>query len=198
MVNPATGKTVATIAEAREPDIDGAVTVADKAFRKGPWPRLSLELRLASRTLGRGDRGPGGRPGARATAQIGIPVSFSRAVSASAAKSLRDHIAWAREYCWEEDRSALGGIAGLRREPVGVVAAIVPWNFPALLGMNKMAPALAAGCTVVVKPSPEAPLDLLVMAECAVDAESPRASSPSSPPGARSASVSSATPASTR
>jgi len=174
VVNPATSETVATIAEAREKDIDRAVAAADRAFREGPWPRMSLEERLA--VLERWASAIEARHEdlvLAPTAQIGLPASFSRAVAAGAAKSLRDHIAYARDYRWVEERPALGGVAWLRREPVGVVAAIVPWNYPSLLGMNKMAPALAAGCTVVVKPSPEAPLDLLVMAECAVEAGFP-------------------------
>ncbi len=174
VVNPATDEIVATIAEAREEDMDRAVAAADRAFREGQWPRMSLEERLA--VLERWGSAIEARTEDLAqapTAQIGIPTSFARMLASSAAKSLRDHIAYARDYRWEEDRPAQGGIARLRREPVGVVAAIVPWNFPSVLGMNKMAPALAAGCTVVVKPSPEAPLDLLVMADCATEAGFP-------------------------
>jgi aldehyde dehydrogenase (NAD+) len=174
IVNPATGETVITIAEAREADIDKAIAAADLAFREGPWPRLPLEERLA--VLERWAQAIESRLAdliLAPTAQIGIPISFSEAVSGSAVKSLRNHVEFARTFCWQEDRPVNGGLARLQREPVGVVAAIVPWNYPSLLGMNKMAPALAAGCTIVVKPSPEAPLDLLIMAECAISSGFP-------------------------
>lgn len=175
IVNPATGQTTAIVAEAREADMDRAIAAADLAFREGPWPRMSLEERLA--VLERWADAIAARTEdlvAAPTAQIGVPTSFARAASGSAVHALQAHIAFARQYRWEEDRPVAGGIARLLRAPVGVVAAIVPWNFPAVLGMNKMAPALAAGCTVIVKPSPEAPLDLLVMAECAADAGFPQ------------------------
>jgi aldehyde dehydrogenase (NAD+) len=174
IVNPANGETVVTVAEAREADIDYAIAAADLAFREGPWPRLPLGERLA--VLDRWADAIEARFAdlvIAPTAQIGIPTSFAKGVAGSAQQSLRDHIRFASEYRWEEDRPVHGGIAKLHREPVGVVAAIVPWNFPALLGMNKMAPALAAGCSVVVKPSPEAPIDLLVIAECAAAAGFP-------------------------
>jgi acyl-CoA reductase-like NAD-dependent aldehyde dehydrogenase len=67
----------------------------------------------------------------------------------------------------------LGGTIKVLREPVGVVAAIVPWNFPQTLGFMKIAPALAAGCTVVVKPSPETVLDAFLLARTAIDAGLP-------------------------
>ena len=174
VVNPATGETVATVAEAREQDMDRAITEADSAFRIGPWPRMTLGERLT--VLERWAEAIEARQRDMAlapTSQIGIPVSFARVVAGSAAKVLRQAIGYARDYRFEEERPAAGGVAKLRREPVGVVAAIVPWNHPSALGMNKMAPALAAGCTVVVKPSPEAPLDSLIMAECAEQAGFP-------------------------
>lgn len=175
VVNPASGETVATVAEAREADMERAVTAADIAFREGPWPQMTLEDRLevlerwASAIEAREDE-----LAQAPTAQIGIPTSFSRAISGSPARALRQHIQYARDWQWEEDRAVNGGVARLRHEPVGIVAAIVPWNHPSMLGMNKMAPALATGCTVVVKPSPEAPLDLLIMAECAEEAGFPK------------------------
>ena len=90
------------------------------------------------------------------------------------------------------------GPAIVRKEPVGVVGAIVPWNVPLFVTMLKLGPALAAGCTVVLKPAPETPLDAYMLAECLQAAGLPRASSTSSSPGARSASTSSPTRASTR
>src|SRR5260370_41410195 len=74
----------------------------------------------------------------------------------------------------EETRPSLvGGSTVVRREPVGVVAAIVPWNFPQSLTFFKLAPALAAGCTVVLKPAPETVLDAFLLAEAVAEAELP-------------------------
>ncbi|SNT08910.1 MULTISPECIES: aldehyde dehydrogenase [unclassified Azospirillum] len=174
ITNPASGATMTVIAEAREADIDRAIAAADMAFREGAWPRMAPAERLAvlrrwadaieARTLD---------IATAHTAQIGIPISFSRRVAGGAAASLRHMIQAAETYPFEAERPAAGGIARVIREPVGVVAAIVPWNYPSLLAMNKMAPALAAGCTVIVKPSPEAPLDCLILAECAEQAGFP-------------------------
>jgi acyl-CoA reductase-like NAD-dependent aldehyde dehydrogenase len=174
IVHPADGRAVARIAEAREADMDAAIAAARAAFDKGPWPCLPLEERLA--VLSRWAEAIAAREEEIAvahTAQIGIPISFSRRVAGGAAASLRAHVDFARDYPFLEERPVPGGVARVSREPVGVVAAIVPWNYPSMLGMFKMAPALAAGCPIVVKPSPEAPLDLLIIAECAQEAGFP-------------------------
>jgi aldehyde dehydrogenase (NAD+) len=174
ILHPATQEFVAEVAEAREVDIDLAIEAARLAFDKGEWPSMPLGERCA--VLARWANAIAAREAEIAiahTAQIGIPISFSRAVASGAATSLRAAIETARAYLFREERSVAGGVAQIWREPVGVVAAIVPWNYPSLLGMYKMAPALLAGCTVVVKPSPEAPLDLLIIAECAEQAGMP-------------------------
>ncbi len=174
ITNPANGQTMLAVAEAREADIDRAIAAAEAAFRDGPWPQMAVAERLA--ILARWADAIEARAGDLATAhtvQIGIPISFSCRVALGAATSLRHMIRAAQEYRFEEERPAAGGIARVTREPIGGVAAIVPWNYPSLLAMNKMAPALAAGCTVIVKPSPEAPLDCLILAECAEQAGFP-------------------------
>ena len=71
----------------------------------------------------------------------------------------------AREFAFEETRHGMMGPVLVRKEPVGVVAAIVPWNVPLFVTMLKLAPALAAGCTIVLKPAPETPLDAYLLAE---------------------------------
>lgn len=172
--HPADGRFVIAVAEARAADMDQAVAAAHRAFHEGPWPRMSLDARLAilARWADRIEARSADIALAH-SAQIGVPISFSRAVAGGAAAALRRTIEHARAYPFVEERPATGGVARVTREPVGVVAAIVPWNYPTMLGMNKMAPALAAGCTVVAKPSPEAPLDSLVLAQCAVEAGFP-------------------------
>jgi len=76
-----------------------------------------------------------------------------------------DYANLAREYAFEEERPGITGPGLVRREPVGVVGAIVPWNVPLFVTALKLAPALAAGCTVVLKPAPETPLDAYILAE---------------------------------
>jgi betaine-aldehyde dehydrogenase len=79
----------------------------------------------------------------------------------------------ARRYPFEEVRAGMLGPALVRREPVGVAAAIIPWNVPLFTAMLKLGPALAAGCTVVLKPAPETPLDAVLLAEALTEAEIP-------------------------
>jgi len=100
------------------------------------------------------------------TAEMGSPRSFSRLGQAAGAASMMHlALAAAREFPWVERRHGVLGEVHLNRAPVGVVGAIVPWNVPQFLIMPKLIPALIAGCTVVVKPAPETPLDALLLAE---------------------------------
>src|SRR6202022_3449315 len=100
------------------------------------------------------------------TDEMGSPRSFSRLGQATAAVSLIHlALAVARDFPWAERRQGVLGEVHLRRAPVGVVGAIVPWNVPQFLIMPKLIPALIAGCTVIVKPAPETPLDALWLAE---------------------------------
>ena len=100
------------------------------------------------------------------TAEMGSPRSFSRLGQATGAVAqMHLNMATAREFPWVERRQGLFGEVHVRRAPVGVVGAIVPWNVPQFLIMPKLIPALIAGCTVVVKPAPETPLDALWLAE---------------------------------
>ena len=100
------------------------------------------------------------------TDEMGSPRSFSRLGQAAAAASLMHlALAAARDFPWAERRQGVLGEVHLRRAPVGVVAAIVPWNVPQFLIMPKLIPALIAGCTVIIKPAPETPLDALWLAE---------------------------------
>ena len=100
------------------------------------------------------------------TAEMGSPRSFSRLGQAAGAASMMHlTLAVARDFPWVERRQGVLGQAHLRRAPVGVVGAIVPWNVPQCLIMPKLIPALIAGCTVIIKPAPETPLDALWLAE---------------------------------
>ena len=94
------------------------------------------------------------------TAEMGCPITFSHMGQVLAANLVLDYYAkLAREYPFEEMRQGMLGPALVRQEPVGVVAGIVPWNVPLFVTMLKLAPALASGSTIVLKPAPETPLD---------------------------------------
>ncbi|MFD0851492.1 aldehyde dehydrogenase family protein, partial [Actinomadura adrarensis] len=100
------------------------------------------------------------------TAEMGSPIGFSIFGQAAIPQLvLQYYVDLAASFTWEDERQGMLGPVTVAREPIGVVAAIYPWNVPQFTLMLKMAPALIAGCTVVAKPSPEAPLDAYLLAE---------------------------------
>ncbi|OBI48950.1 aldehyde dehydrogenase [Mycobacterium kyorinense] len=156
-------------------DVDAAVTAARQAFDHGPWPRLDASERMAKvERLAAIYAGHIDEMADLITAEMGSPRSFSRLGQAAGAASMMHlALAAAREFPWAERRQGVLGEVHLRRAPVGVVGAIVPWNVPQFLIMPKLIPALIAGCTVVVKPAPETPLDALWLAEMLEQVELP-------------------------
>jgi aldehyde dehydrogenase (NAD+) len=167
VISPHTEEPIGHTPEASPEDVDRAVKAARKAFDDGPWPRCSVGDRMekiekltalyTAETDAISDL---------ITAEMGSPRSFSRLGQGTGALAqMHLNLAIARDFPWVERRPGLFGEVHLRRAPVGVVGAIVPWNVPQFLIMPKMIPALIAGCTVVVKPAPETPLDAMWLAE---------------------------------
>jgi aldehyde dehydrogenase (NAD+) len=167
VISPHTEQPIGETPEATPDDVDKAVKSARRAFDEGPWPRLSVPERIekiekltavyTSHTDEMADL---------ITAEMGSPKSFSRLGQATGAVAqMHLTMATAQEFPWAERRPGLFGDVHIRRAPVGVVGAIVPWNVPQFLIMPKLIPALIAGCTVVVKPAPETPLDAFWLAE---------------------------------
>ncbi|HTX93535.1 MAG TPA: aldehyde dehydrogenase [Mycobacterium sp.] len=148
-------------------DVDAAVATARHAFDHGPWPRMTHAERMAKiEHLAGIYAGHLDEMAELITDEMGSPRSFSRLGQAPAAATLIHlALAAARDFPWTERRQGVLGEVHLRRAPVGVVGAIVPWNVPQFLIMPKLIPALLAGCTVVIKPAPETPLDALWLAE---------------------------------
>jgi betaine-aldehyde dehydrogenase len=108
------------------------------------------------------------------TEEMGSPITFSTLAQAPQPLGMLQFYAeLGKTFRQEEERPGLFGPLTVRREPVGVVAAVVPWNVPQFVTMTKLAPALLAGCTVVLKPAPETPLDAYLLAEWAVEAGLP-------------------------
>ncbi|MDL4774682.1 MULTISPECIES: aldehyde dehydrogenase [Thermomonosporaceae] len=167
VVSPHTEEVIGRVPEGTEADIDAAVAAARRAFDHGPWPRMTPAER--AEVLGRLSAIYAERQQEMAdlvTAEMGSPILFSVFGQAAIPQMvLQYYVDLAASHTWEEERQGMLGPVTVTQEPVGVVAAIVPWNVPQFTLMLKLAPALIAGCTVVAKPSPETPLDTYLLAE---------------------------------
>ncbi|MES9541954.1 MULTISPECIES: aldehyde dehydrogenase [unclassified Actinomadura] len=167
VVSPHTEEVIGRVPEGTEADIDAAVAAARRAFDEGPWPRMTPAER--AEIVGRLSAIYAERQQEMAdlvTAEMGSPIMFSVFGQAAIPQMvLQYYVDLAAAYTWEEERQGMLGPVTVTQEPVGVVAAIVPWNVPQFTLMLKLAPALIAGCTVVAKPSPETPLDTYLLAE---------------------------------
>jgi aldehyde dehydrogenase (NAD+) len=149
-------------------DVDRAVAAARSAIDDGPWPRLDPAERIdAVRRLAAAYGERRREMAELITAEMGAPISFSKLAQAMLPATMLGAFAdVAAAHAWEQVRPGyFGQDITLRKEPVGVIAAIVPWNMPQFSIVVKLAPALLAGCAVVLKPAPETPLDALLPAE---------------------------------
>jgi betaine-aldehyde dehydrogenase len=173
--SPFTEEIVGRVPEAREADVDRAVAAARRAFDQGPWPDTTPDERadVLDRLLASLQK-RGGEIASTITSEMGCPMSFSHAGQVFATNMVLDFYAkLARTFPFEEKRPSMIGSALVRQEPVGVAAGIVPWNVPLFTAMLKLAPALTAGCTIVLKPSPETPLDAYLLADALDEAGVP-------------------------
>ncbi|MBI4409497.1 MAG: aldehyde dehydrogenase family protein [Gemmatimonadetes bacterium] len=167
-LNPATAEPLAQLAEARAQDVDAAVAAAREAFESGPWPRrdaadrAELLWKVADRVAAR----------AAELARLevldnGKPIREAEIDLREAIDAFRYYAGWATKL-EGETIPVRGNILNYTlREPVGVVGAIIPWNFPLLMAAWKVAPALACGNTVVLKPAEQTPLSALELAAIA-------------------------------
>ena len=168
VVSPHTEAVIASVASASAHDVDRAVTAARAAFDTGPWPHLGPAERVAVvRRFAEAYAQRRGEIAQVISEEMGAPISFAQRAHVGLPWAMAGALAGVAEgYAWSESRpGAFGGEVVVRREPVGVVAAIVPWNMPQFLIVTKLVPALLAGCTVVLKPAPETPIDALLLAE---------------------------------
>src|SRR5690348_4962474 len=165
--HPATGEEVASFPVAGPADVDAAVRAARRAFDEGPWPRARAGERIrVLRRIAEKVREHGDELLALQALDNSVPLSFSSVYATSAAfvADVFDHHAgWVDKLAGETLPPYQGGdhMILTLREPVGVVGAVIPWNAPLMLFTQKAAPALAAGCTVVAKPSEYATLAVL-------------------------------------
>ncbi len=166
VINPATEEVIAEVASAEQADVDLAVASA-RAALDGPWSRLSarergrLVWKIGEKLLERADD-----LARLETLHNGKPIFESRQIEIPAsAECFQYYAGWADKIHGETIPVKGNYLTYTLREPVGVVAAIVPWNFPLLLTSWKVAPALAAGNTVIIKPATQTPLTALALAE---------------------------------
>jgi acyl-CoA reductase-like NAD-dependent aldehyde dehydrogenase len=172
VIDSATEEHYFSVPEAREADMARAVDAAREAFDNGPWPRMSHKERADYlRGIGEGLRGKSEEAGQLWPRESGALFSVAQYMAGGMAGVFDFYAGLADTYPFEERRQpTMGGDFGLLvREPVGVVGAIIPWNGPLSLISYKIAPALLAGCTVVLKSSPEAPGDAYLFGEIAED-----------------------------
>jgi phenylacetaldehyde dehydrogenase len=179
--NPATGETLARLAEGGAEDIDRAVRAARRAFDEGPWGRMTpsergrIIWRIGDLILEHVDE----------LAQLesldnGKPFAVAQAADVPLAADLFHYMAgWATKIEGNSINISVPYMPGANfhsytlREPVGVVGQIIPWNFPLLMAAWKLGPALATGCTVVLKPAEQTPLTALRLAELIAEAGVP-------------------------
>ena len=177
VTSASTGEPIGSVAGAREPDVDAAVAAARRAFddpdgwsQWGPARRAAAMESLAAALESRAEE-----MARRVSSQNGMPIAISPLLEGGFPVLVIRFIAGLlADAVFEEDLpSILGGTTTMRREPMGVVGAIVPWNYPQTLAAFKYAPAMAAGCAIVLKPSPETVLDAMLFAEAVAAAGIP-------------------------
>ncbi|MER7480128.1 aldehyde dehydrogenase [Streptomyces sp. NPDC126510] len=175
VVSPRDGRVLAEVADGGAAEVDAAVAAARRAFDTGPWPRLAPAergrtlLRLADLLEERREE-----LALTVSLEMGKPIADAYGIELRAViTTFRWYGQLADKLTDESPHTAPDALALVTREPAGVVGAVVPWNFPLTLAGWKVAPALAAGCTVVLKPSENSPLSALLLGRLATEAGLP-------------------------
>jgi acyl-CoA reductase-like NAD-dependent aldehyde dehydrogenase len=175
VVDPATGKTIATVPDAEAPDVDRAVAAARRAFDDGTW--ASVTERERGRLLIRVSeliRRDLERLAELEVLDCGKPIGEAREDIEESAFMFEYYGGWATKIHGDIPPVGPDAMSLVVKEPVGVAAAIVPWNYPFMMASQKVAPALAAGCTVVLKPAEQTPLTALELARILEEAGLPK------------------------
>ena len=174
VINPATEEVVAQVAEGESADVDAAVSAARACFDSEAWQKLSARKRgamLAKAAEILQSRQP--EIARLESLQNGKPFFESNIDLTMAIETLRYYAGWCDKITGDTLPVEGPFFVYTLREPIGVVGAIVPWNFPLNIARWKVAPALAAGCTVVLKPASETPLTAIALGQVMLDAGLP-------------------------
>ncbi|MEU6186350.1 aldehyde dehydrogenase [Nocardia sp. NPDC047038] len=175
VISPATVEPVGSVPAVSRADVDAAVAAARHAFDHGPWPATPPKER--AEVLTRAARLIEQRSAdllAALTAEVGAPQMIAMTLNQLPAVAALDaYAALAESFPWSETRVGGFGTTRVTREPRGVVAAVTAWNVPLFLAVNKLAPALLAGCTIVLKPAPLTPLTANLVADIFTEAGLP-------------------------
>ncbi|MDP2255961.1 MAG: aldehyde dehydrogenase family protein, partial [Polaromonas sp.] len=174
-ISPVDGRLLTPVARCGEADIDAAVAAARTAFDDGRWRGMSpaqrkrVMVKFADQLLAHADE-----LALTETLDMGKPLQYARSVDVNSAANCIRWYGEAVDKVYDEIApTASTALALITREPVGVVGVIVPWNYPMIMAAWKIAPALAAGNSVVLKPSEKSPLTALRLAELALAAGIP-------------------------
>jgi phenylacetaldehyde dehydrogenase len=175
--DPSNGQQIAEVAEGGRKDVNAAVDAARRAFEDGPWPRMKpTERGKLVWKLGDLLEARAGEFAELEALDNGKPIRDARSVDVPfSCELLRYMGGWSTKITGEHIPISAPGDwhAYSMREPVGVVGQIIPWNFPLLMAVWKIAPALAAGCTIVLKPAEQTPLSAIRLGELILEAGFP-------------------------
>lgn len=175
VISPATVEPVGSVPVVTRADVDAAVAAARHAFDHGPWPSTPPAVRAEVLTrAARLIEQKSGELVAALTAEMGATGLAAVTLNQLPATATLDtYAALAQNFPWTETRTGSFGTTRVSREPLGVVAAVTAWNVPLFLAVNKLAPALLAGCTIVLKPAPLTPLSANIVADIFTEAGVP-------------------------
>ncbi|PIQ28894.1 aldehyde dehydrogenase [bacterium (Candidatus Blackallbacteria) CG17_big_fil_post_rev_8_21_14_2_50_48_46] len=166
ILNPADGQLIAQVPQANRKDMQAAISAAREAFDKGPWKestgiqRATVLFKIAAALREQADH-----LAELETLNMGKPIFESEYDLADAATCFEYFGGWATKIYGEVNPVPDNAVSMTLKEPVGVCGLIVPWNYPLLMAAWKLAPALAAGCTMVLKPAETTPLSVLELAK---------------------------------
>ncbi len=176
VISPHSEAVIGHAACAGPADVNRAVGAARVAFDTGPWPRMQPAERIeAIRRLAAIYKERRADMAALISAEIGSPITFAKMAQVRLPLTIMSAFCGlAGSYQWQQARPGLyGNDIRIVKQPVGVIAAVVPWNMPQFLTVCKIVPALLAGCSVVLKPAPESVLDALLLADLVAQADLP-------------------------
>jgi aldehyde dehydrogenase (NAD+) len=175
VISPSTEEVVGRLPDADPADMDRAVAAAREAFDQGPWSRMSFDeraeitLRLVDALEPRADE-----LALLQTDEMGAPIAWTTPMTRHVTRTLIErYVELVRSVQLRELRRGITGASLVVREPVGVVAAVIPWNAPLGLVLSKVLPATLTGSSVIVKPAPETPLDAFAVADAVLAAGYP-------------------------